>query len=78
MQQVVETIEKNSKEQIHVELTEFKGHDLLGVRVYAQTDNGWLPTKKGITVNVRLIPELVAALKKAEAAALKAGLIAKA
>ena len=75
MQEVVETIKKNTKEEIRVELTEFKGHDLLGLRVYADTDNGPIATRKGITVNVRLIPDLLAALHKAEGAAVRAGLL---
>jgi hypothetical protein len=33
MQQIVETIQKNAKEQLRVEFTEFEGHDLLGIRV---------------------------------------------
>jgi hypothetical protein len=77
MQQVIETIEKNLKEQVRIELTEFKGYDLLAVRVYAKTDSGFIATKKGITVNVKLLPDLVNALQKAEAAAIQAGLIAK-
>lgn len=75
MQQVVETITKNKNEQIHVELCEYKDHQLLGMRVWAKTDNGVVPTKKGITVSVKLIPELIAALQKAEAVAIGAGLI---
>lgn len=77
MQELVGTIEKNAKEQVRIELTEFKGYDLVGVRVYAQTESGYTPTKKGITVSVKILPELVEALKKAQAAAVKAGLIDK-
>jgi len=75
MQEVIETIPKNAKEQIRVELVEFKGYDLLGLRVYADTDNGPIATRKGITVSVKLIPDLLAALHKAESAAVKAGLL---
>ena len=46
MQQVVETIQTNAKEQLRVELTEFKGHDLLGMRVYAETNSGYIATEK--------------------------------
>lgn len=75
MQQVVETIQKNVKEQVRIEFTEFKGHELFAVRVYAETENGMVATKKGITVNVKMLPELAAAIQKAKAMALKAGLI---
>lgn len=77
MQEVVETIQKNMKEQIRVEFAEFKGYDLFGIRVYAETENGMVATKKGITINVKLLPELVAALQKAQARAAKEGLIPK-
>jgi hypothetical protein len=75
MQQVIEMIQKNAKEHIRVELTEFKGHDLVGVRVYAETDSGMLATRKGITVRVELLPEIVTALQKAQEIAAREGLI---
>ena len=46
--------------------------------MYAETDNGFIATKKGITVNVKLIPELLATLQKAEGAAVRAGLLGEA
>ena len=75
MQQVVETIQKNAKEQLRVEFTEFEGHDLLGIRVYAETDSGFIATEKEITVNVKLLPKLMMALRKAQTVAFLAGLI---
>lgn len=43
--------------------------------MYAETDSGWVATKKGIMVSVRILRELLAALKKTQAAAVKGGLI---
>ena len=74
--QTIATIKKNATEEIQVSLINFKGHDLIGIRVFAETDKGdKVPTKKGLTCNVKLIPELLAALQQAEQIAIEAGLI---
>jgi len=76
MQKLISEIEKNSSEVIRVELSEFKGFDLVGMRVYAlREDEDPTPTRKGITCNVKLLPELKAAIIKAEQAAIEAGLL---
>ena len=73
MKKHIASINKNSSEIIKVELSEFNGHDLLGVRVWMKdTDR---PTAKGITVGVKLIPDLIGALRTAEAEARAAGLL---
>jgi hypothetical protein len=64
-------IRKNAIEEIRVELSEFNGHDLINIRVWADARNGGaerIPTKAGIACNVRLLPELVEALRQAEIA----------
>lgn len=69
----IATIGKNAQEEIRVQLTEFKGHDLLDVRVWTkpgsseETAEG-KPTKKGLTVKPDIIPELIEALTEAERA----------
>lgn len=69
----IATISKNSAEVVKVELTEFNGHQLLGMRIWTkETDR---PTQKGITVAVGLIPALREALESAEQAARKLGLL---
>ena len=73
MKQVIATIPKNASEVVKVELTEFNGHDLVGIRVWTKdTDR---PTQKGITVTVAMLPAILAALATAEAKARTAGLI---
>jgi hypothetical protein len=75
---LIATIEKNKLEEIRVALSEFNGHDLLNIRIWAEPRNGGaerIPTKAGICCNVRLVPELIEALRQAEAAARKAGLL---
>jgi hypothetical protein len=75
---LIATIEKNKLEEIRVGLSDFNGHDLLNIRIWAEPRNGGaerIPTKAGICCNVRLLPELIEALRHAEAAARKAGLL---
>jgi hypothetical protein len=71
-------IRKNAREEIRVELSGYKGYDLVNLRVWADplhAGSGRIPTKAGIACNVALIPDLIAALRKAEAAARQAGLL---
>ena len=77
MEKLISTIEKNSREEIRVELSEFKGHDLLAVRVYTDIDGAEerKPTKKGITINVKLLPDLLKAVTEAERQARQGGLL---
>lgn len=73
MKLVIATIPKNASEVVKVELTEFNGHDLAGIRVWTKdTDR---PTQKGVTVAVAMLPAILAALATAEAEARTAGLI---
>ncbi len=46
------TITKNTREEIRVEPTEYKGQSLISIRVWAKTydGRGYIPTKKGIAV----------------------------
>jgi hypothetical protein len=82
MDEVIETIEKNATEIIRVGITEYNGHDLAYLRVFFHSRNApehdpFLPSKKGITVSVKMLPLLISALQKTEGAALKAGLLDK-
>lgn len=64
---VIATFEKNSMEKIEVKLVDWKCQDYLDIRVW-YTSNGkdFLPSKKGITINVEFLPKLTQALKEAE------------
>jgi hypothetical protein len=76
--QHIATVRKNALEEIRIELSEFNGHDLVNVRVWAEPRGGGtdrIPTKAGIACNVRLLPELIEALQQAEMAARNAGLL---
>lgn len=73
---LVATIEKNARERVQIELTDYKGHDLIGVRVYADKGGDeWVATPKGLSLRVGMLPELVKALATAEQTARSAGLL---
>jgi hypothetical protein len=69
----IAVMRKNAREEIRIELSEFNGYDLANVRVWADPPNGG--PKTGIACNVSLLPELIEALRKAENAARRAGLL---
>jgi len=52
-------IEKNSQERIRFEVTEYKGHTLVDMRVYRGAGEEWKPTPKGLAINPVLWPEFV-------------------
>ena len=75
---VVAVVPKNKLEEVHIALSQFKGADLLDVRVYAAdegdgADGKKHPTKKGIAIKVTRLPELIAGLRAAQAEAIKLG-----
>ena len=73
---VVGSIPKNQREEIRVTLSNFKGHDLVGARVWFKTKDGDpRPSQKGITVNVKVLPELIGLLEEAEKKAIELGVL---
>lgn len=68
-------IQKNSWEQLHVDLTQYNGHNLLSLRVFYERDGDLLPGKQGVSVRASAIPDLIDRLQVAEAEAIRLGLI---
>lgn len=71
---------KNANERVRVTLHEFSGHDLVNLRVWLDTAGGhdvskMVPTAKGLTLNVELLPKLREAITKAETVARERGLL---
>jgi hypothetical protein len=67
---------RRRSESVRVTLSDYEGHSLINVRVYATgTDGIDRPTPKGIAVAIAKLPELVRALVKAEAVAKQHGLL---
>ena len=76
----IATIPKNQREEIRVALSEFTKdgttYDMVSARVHYDAGNGEMkPGRNGLTVPVRLLPDLIEALEKAERQARAAGLI---
>lgn len=63
----IATIPKNSREELRVSLTEFKGYNLASLRVWFQADDGSMrPGKAGLVIRIERLPDLIAALEKAQ------------
>jgi hypothetical protein len=76
MEKLIAKFDKNVSEEVWVQLREFRGHQLLDVRVHFRPDEGGepRPTKKGISVSVNLIPRLLDAVQQALKALEEAGI----
>jgi len=74
VEKLVSKFEKNATEEVRVQLREFRGHQLLDMRVfYFPTEGGEpRPTRKGIAISVGLISKLKDAITQAEKTLLEA------
>lgn len=69
MEKTIAKIEKSATEEIIIQATEFKGYDLIDIRAWALREGKEsVPTRKGITFNPALLPELIKALQAAQKA----------
>ena len=67
---------RRRSESVHVTLSEYEGHSLINVRVYATgTDGIDRPTTKGVAMGIGKLPALAKALVTAEAKARELGLL---
>ena len=68
MDQLISTFPKNKFEEIRVQVKEFKGYDLVDIRVFAGSKEGdeKVPTGKGISVNVSHFMDLKKAILETE------------
>ena len=66
---------RNSRETMVVRLDNFKGHDTVDCRSWYVGSDGELKPGKGLTLSVKHLPELSAALAKALEAARSHGLV---
>ena len=68
MDKLVASFQKNKFEEVRVQIKEFKGYDLLDIRVYTtlkETDDK-IPTGKGLSINVSHFLDLKKAILEAE------------
>jgi len=67
MDKVVAIIEKNALEQIQVAVKEYQGRVYADLRLFfLGEDEGWHPTKRGLTVSPVLWPEFMAAMARVD------------
>lgn len=61
---IIKDIQKNNSEIIRIEVSEFKGRDLINIRIWYSTIDGgsgdliYKPTQKGVTLNINEFAEL--------------------
>jgi hypothetical protein len=74
---VAEVWKNRRGESIRVNLSTYKGRNLIDVRAWATdpAEGRLKPTTKGIATEVRYLPKLVSALAKAESKARELGLL---
>ena len=68
MDKTVATFQKNKFQEVRVGIREFKGNDLVDIRTWTMTQgsNEMVPTAKGVTINVHLLPQMKKALEDVE------------
>lgn len=68
MDELIAVFPKNKFEEIRVQVKEFKGYDLVDIRVFAGSREGEdkVPTGKGISINVSHFMDLKKAILKTE------------
>ena len=66
MDTTVAVFPKNSREQVRVTVGDFRGRQILNIRVYWTSDGStWSPSKKGLAIGVEKLPVLLASLHQA-------------
>lgn len=73
----VATIGKNASEEVRMVLDTFKGHNLVDLQVFAAFSAAAvkMPTKKGLSCRVEMLPDLIEGLRQAEVQARAMGWI---
>ena len=70
MSVIIKDIQRNSSEIIRIEISEFKGKELINLRIWYQTlENGevvYKPTQKGVALSIEKFDELKEAVIKIE------------
>ncbi len=68
MDKTVSVFPKNKFQEVRIGIREFKGNDLVDVRIWTLTQGSqeMVATAKGVAINVNLLPQLMKALQEAE------------
>ena len=70
MDKTIYVFRKNKFQEIRVGIREFKGNDLIDIRTWTMTQGTeeMVPTAKGVSINISLLPELKKSLVEIESA----------
>ena len=68
MDKTVKVFYKNKFQEIRVGIREFKGNDLIDIRTWTMTQgtDEMVPTAKGVSLNISLLPQLKEAVAEVE------------
>ena len=62
------SIRKNAREELRIERQEYRGHDLVNIRVWYDDGSGeYLPGKQGVAFKVDVLPDVMDALAQVSA-----------
>ena len=77
MDKLIYSFQKNSYEEIRIQVKEYKGHDLVDLRIYTdvRTSNDKIPTTKGLSFNVTHFAEFKQAVLELEKSLLQNNLL---
>jgi hypothetical protein len=66
MERHIAVFQKNSREQIRVVIKQYRGHEIVDIRVYWTKDRAeWFPSRKGLAITTDKLPMLLGALHRA-------------
>ncbi|MBI4309881.1 MAG: transcriptional coactivator p15/PC4 family protein [Candidatus Omnitrophica bacterium] len=68
MDKTVAVFQKNKFQEVRIGVREFKGNDLVDIRIWTQTQGSveMVATAKGVAINVTLLPKLLKHLHEVE------------
>lgn len=68
MDKTICVFKKNKFQEVRVGIREYKGNDLVDIRTWTMTQGSeeMVPTAKGVSINVALLPDLLKALGDVE------------
>lgn len=72
---IVSTWPRNARETIVVKLAEYQGNSVFDIRTWFDGGDGLRPGRSGITLALKHLPQMAAAMAKALATATASGLI---
>ncbi|MDD5504151.1 MAG: transcriptional coactivator p15/PC4 family protein [Candidatus Omnitrophica bacterium] len=79
MNETIATFNKNKFEEIRIGIKEYKGFDLIDLRVWVDSKEAGskVPTAKGLSLNIELFPQFKKAVMSLEEALRKNNLLAE-